>query len=130
MNERLNDVLQQLTGELPGCLHTSVIDAATGLALVEASQAGTVNADGAAAFHADLYRMSRKVLNRLPVGNEPREMVLRGDEATVASIPVGSTGYIWLVITEPDTTVGLIQAMMRKHVSRIQQGVGTLVETG
>lgn len=127
MSESLNDMLQQLTDELPGFLHTSVIDADTGLALVANSETDSVNAAGADAFHADLYRMSRQALEQLPVGDEPRQFVMRSDEATFVSAPVSSTGYIWMVVTRPDTTVGFVQAMIRKHLSRIEEGITQLV---
>lgn len=123
----LHEVLEQLAGDLPECLHTSVIDANTGLALLSISEIEARDAEAADAFHADLYRRGGDTAAELS-GGRPREFVLRSQEATFVSTPVATTGYIWLVVTGPDTTVGFIQAMMRKHLARIEQGVLDLTD--
>ncbi len=127
MSESLTDMLDKFTDDLSGCMHASVVDVSTGLALVAKSNSTEVSGEGTDAFHADLYRMSQKLLADLPMGDEPREIVMRSQQATFVSTPLESTGYILLVVTGADTTVGFIQAMMRKHASRIEEGVGALV---
>lgn len=127
MSRTLHDLLQKMIGELPGCLHTSVIDEQTGLALAAVSDTDELDAAGADAFHNDLYRMTRSALEALPVEKEPQEIVLRGKQATFVSKPIGATGYIWLVVTEKETTVGFVQAMMRKHVDAAEDSLAALV---
>lgn len=127
MSQTLDEMLRGVTGDLPGCLHTSVIDAQTGLALVSVSDTDGQKAAGADAFLNDLYRLGEDVVDALPASDELHEIILRSDEATLVSVPVEQTGYIWLVAVEPETTVGFVQAMMRKHVERIEEGLGALV---
>ena len=128
MSVTLNDTLAELSGKMPGCLHTSVIDSTTGLALAASSASDPISSAGADAFHSDLYRLSESVLKGIPTAQKPRELVLTSQEATFVSVPVEETGYLWLVVAGRDTTVGFIQALMRKHISRIEEGLRTLVE--
>ncbi len=125
MSETLDQILDEISGDLQGCLHTSVIDGATGLALAASSRSdGSAGAD---AFHNDLYRLGRQAVDALPGDRQLEEVVLTSQKATFVSVPVDETGYIWLVVAEGATTVGFIQAMMRKHVGRIEDGLAPLV---
>lgn len=127
MSATLQDMLEELSGKLSGCLHTSVIDSSTGLALAACSDSDPLDSAGADAFHSDLYRLSEAVIDGIPTAEKPRELVLTSQEATFVSVPVEETGFLWLVVADRDTTVGFIQALMRKHVSRIEEGLRTLV---
>lgn len=127
MSVSLHNLLNELAGELPGCLHTSVVDTRTGLSLAASSRTDPMNAAGADAFHTDLYRLGRQAAHDLSRADEVEEMVLTSEEAVFLSTPVETTGYLWLVVTEPDSTVGFTQAMMRKHLGRIEASLRELV---
>lgn len=127
MSATLHEMLEEISGKMPGCLHTSVIDSATGLALAACSDSDPLDGAGADAFHSDLYRLSEAVIEGIPTAGEPRELVLTSKEATFVSVPVEETGYMWLVVAGRDTTVGFIQALMRKYVARIEEGLQALV---
>ena len=123
----LNATLQQLADQLPGCLHTSIIDGATGMALVSISSVDPLDAAGTDAYHNDLYRLARSLLEESPVDAGVQEVVITSSEGQFVSIPAAETGYLWLVVTRRDTTLGFIQAMMRKHVEGISHQVQSLV---
>lgn len=128
MSASLDELLDEVTAGLPGCLHTSVVAADTGLSLAGASVDDSINAAGADAYHSDLYRLAGSVLEALPADQKrPAEIVLSSGRARFVSRPLNDGGYIWLVVTEADTTVGLIQAMMRKHVDRLQEALAGLM---
>lgn len=127
MSVTLHELLEELAGHLPGCLHTSIIDVQTGLSLAASSKADPMNAAGADAFHTDLYRLGRQAAEQFSKPGGVEEMVLSSEEAIFVSTPVGDTGFLWLVVTKPDSTVGFTQAMMRKHSARIGQSLGELV---
>lgn len=127
MSESLDQVLDELSGGLQGCLHTSVIDGETGLALASATRSEGLEAAGADAFHNDLYRLGRDALGALPSRERLEEVVVTSQKATFVSVPVDNTGYVWLVVADSDTTVGFVQAMMRKHVERIEECLAPLV---
>lgn len=128
MDASLQDTLKKLAGQLPGCLHTSVIDGTTGLALAASSEVDALDAAGADAFHSDLYRLGRQAAHALPGADAIEEIVITSGEATCVSIPVEETGYLWLVVTKRDSTVGFIQALMRKYVFRIEESLRSLVD--
>ncbi len=127
MSLPLHKLLEELAGELPGCFHTSVIDARTGLSLASNSQGDPINAAGTDAFHTDLYRLGREAAGQLSKAKDVQEMVLTSREAVYLSTPVEETGFLWLVVTEPDSTVGFTQAMMRKHLGRVHESLQALV---
>ncbi len=128
MNASLHEMLKQLAGQLPGCLHTSIIDGETGMALASASEADELDAAGADAFHTDLYRLGRQAVDALPATDDVEQIVITSDKATCVSLPVQKTGYLWLVIAHRDATVGFIQALMRKHVGRIEDSLQALLD--
>ena len=127
MSVSLHNLLEELAGQLPGCLHTSIIDAQTGLSLAASSETEPMNAAGTDAFHTDLYRLGRQVAGQVSEEGEVEEMVLSSHRAVFVSTPVKGNGFLWLVVTEPDATVGFTQAMMRKHVARVEESLGELV---
>lgn len=127
MSVSLHNLLDELAGELPGCLHTSVIDARTGLSLAASSETDPMNAAGADAFHTDLYRLGSQAASTLSGAEEVEEMVLTSEQGIYLSTPVEETGYLWLVVTEPDATVGFTQAMMRKYLEKVEQSLRELV---
>lgn len=121
MGATLHELLQELSDQVPGCRHTSVIDSRTGLALAAESDTDPLDAAGADAFHSDLYRLSAAVLEGTPLAGQTEEVVLDSEDATFVSAPIGETGYLWLVVTERATTVGFVQALMRKYSSRLEE---------
>lgn len=127
MSVTLHELLEELAAEFPDCLHTSVIDADTGLSLAANSETDPVDAAGADAFHTDLYRLGRNAARELAEPADVEEMVLSSREATFVSTPVADTGYLWLIVTKADATVGFTQAMMRKHMGRIEDSLGELL---
>lgn len=127
MSVTLHELLEELAGHLPGCLHTSIIDVQTGLSLATSSAVDPMNAAGADAFHTDLYRLGRQVAEQFSTADGVEEMVLSSEEAIFVSTPVEETGFLWLVVTKPDSTVGFTQVMMRKHARRVGQSLGELL---
>lgn len=127
MTTDLNATLSVLAEQLPGCLHTSIIDSSTGMALLAVSGVDALDAAGTDAYHNDLYRLARTVLLESPVDEGIQEIVLTSGQAQFVSMPVAQTGYLWLVVTSRDATLGFVQALMRKHVDGICQGVQALV---
>ena len=129
MTASLSDMLQDMVDQLPGCLHTSVIDGNTGLSLVSVSdEVDALDAAGTDAYHNDLYRLSKSTLEGSPLTDEVSEVIMTSRQARFVSVPVGDSGYLWLVVTRRDATVGFIQAMMRKHVEKIGEGLSALVD--
>ena len=127
MSTSLHEILHEMAGEFPGCVHTSIVDSDTGLALAAASETDPLDSAGADAFQSDLYRLSRKALQELPSEGQPREIVLTSKQAIFLSVPVETTGYLWLVVVRRGTTIGYLQALVRKHASRVEDGVRALV---
>ncbi|RAL25432.1 hypothetical protein DL240_04270 [Lujinxingia litoralis] len=128
MTSSLYDLLNEITGELPGCLHTSVIDRETGLSLASVSQGDPLETAGADAFHSDLFRTTGVLLEGLPLGNEADSLVLSSQRATFVSVPLAEMNYLWLVVTERRMTVGFTQALMRKHQGRLETSVRELLQ--
>ncbi len=127
MGATLHEMLQNLSGEVPGCRHTSVIDSRTGIALAASSKTDPLDSAGADAFHSDLYRLSGSILEGTPLAGQTEEIVLNSGSSTFVSVPIADTGYLWLVVTERDTTVGFVQALMRKHLTKIQEGLSPFI---
>lgn len=127
MSSTLYELLTEITTELPGWLHTSVVDRETGMSLASLSQGDPLEAAGADAFHSDLYRMTTALLEGLPLGEQADSMVLSSQRATFVSVPMAEMNYLWLVVTERRMTVGFTQALMRKHQARIEESVRALL---
>lgn len=127
MDDTLQELLVRLAERLPGCLHTSVIDEETGLALASVTETDPLDAAGVDAFHNDLYRLAREAVVKVPGSSTTEGMVISGKEAAFISSPVASTGYLWLVVTSPDATVGFTQAMMRKHLTAVEESLEELL---
>src|SRR6056297_1414419 len=115
MASTLFDMLQDFSGKVPGCLHTSVVEQETGLALASISESDPLDAAGADAYHSDLYRLTGLALEGTPLSQNVEGIVLSSEDATFVSVPVEDTGYLWLVVTRRETTVGFTQAIMRKR---------------
>lgn len=128
MTTSLNDMLQDLVDQLPGCLHTSVIDGQTGLAMASVSGVDSLDGAGTDAYHNDLYRLSHSALEGTPISGEVNEIVLTSGDATYVSRPIEKTGYLWLVVTDRDTTVGFVQALMRKQIQKIEESLQVFVD--
>lgn len=125
MASSLIEVLKKFAEKLPGCLHTSIVDRSSGLALAAISEGDPLRGAGADAFHSDLYRLSGDLIES--GGPEAAGIVLTSREGTFVSQPLGDSGFVWLVITERATTVGFTQAIMRKWHEEIQEGLQALV---
>lgn len=127
MAPTLFDIIQEVTAQVPGCLHTSVVDGATGLSLASVSDGDPLDAAGADAYHNDLYRLTELALEGLPLSGTAKGIVLTSRESTFISAPVEQTGYLWLVVTKRATAVGFTQAIMRKYVGRIEESLQALI---
>ncbi len=127
MEDTLQGLLERLASRLPGCLHTSVIDRETGLALASVSETDPLDAAGVDAYHNDLYRLAQEAVVKIPGSSQTQGMVISGKEAVFISNPVGRSGYLWLVVTDADATVGFTQAMMRKHLGAVTESVDELM---
>lgn len=127
MGTTLFEMLQELSEKLPGCLHTSVVDQETGLALASVSESDPIDAAGADAYHSDLYRLTSLALEGMPMSQDVEGIVLSSEVGTFVSVPVEDTGYLWLVVTRRDTTVGFTQAIMRKNLAGLGESLRGLV---
>lgn len=127
MGATLTELLENLAGDVPGCQHTSVIDGRTGLSLAAVSETDPLDSAGTDAFHSDLYRLSQSLMDGTSLAGGAEEIVLNSGDATFISIPVDDTGFLWLVVTDRETTVGFVQALMRKHVGAIEESLRDLV---
>ncbi len=126
MDASLHEILMELSGSLPGCLHSSVIDRETGLSLTTISSGDPLDGAGADAYHNDLYRLTEVALSGGELGG-PEGMVLTSAEARYVSIPLEGTNFLWLLVTRRETTVGFTQAIMRKHGPRVTESLKALL---
>lgn len=127
MSASLYDMLQHLVGQLPGCLHTSVIDGQTGLALASITAGDPLDGAGVDAYHSDLYRLTQVALEGLPIQDHPEGIVLLSEEANFVSTPLEDSNYHWLVVTKRETNVGFIQALMRKLSADLENSLSGLL---
>ena len=127
MATSLFELLERIAEQLPGCLHTSVVDRETGLALAAVSQGDPLDSAGADAYHSDLYRLSTFAAIGLPKSSQAEGIVLTGKRSVFVSLPLGETGFVWLVVTKRETTVGFTQAIMRKRGDEIAESLAVLV---
>ena len=123
----LFELLHRVSAALPGCLHTSVVDQETGLALAAVSEGDPLDSAGADAYHNDLYRLSVLAAEGLPKSSEAEAIILTGKKTVFVSQPLGETGFIWLVVTGRETTVGFTQAIMRKRAKTLVESLQALV---
>lgn len=127
MASSLFELLHQVSEQLPGCIHTSVVDLETGLALAAVSEGDPLDSAGADAFHSDLYRLSQTAAEDFSSGATPDGIVLTSGKSIFVSQPLEGTGFVWLVVTKRETTVGFTQAIMRKKSSQIAESLQALV---
>lgn len=126
MATSLFDLLQRFSEQLPGCVHTSIVDRESGMAIAAVSEGDPLDSAGADAFHSDLYRLSQEALSGT-VPNAPTGIVLTSKEVTFVSRPLDDSRFIWLVVTRRSTTVGFTQAIMRKKIDEVQAAIRALV---
>ena len=118
----LFESLHQFIRELPGCESTSVVSFESGLPLCAVTSDGS-EPSGAHAFHADLYRRIYGALSELQKDDSVDGVVIGSDCHQIVSQPIGKTGYFWHVVTHRTTTLGFVQAIMRKYGEGIENAV-------
>jgi hypothetical protein len=123
----LFDLLNQVGDEIPGLKLTSVVEIDSGMPLVSVGPTEPLAAQGADAYHSDLYRVVARAMEALDAPQRPESFVLRGESSVFISIPFPDLGYFWHVVTETDVTIGFTQALMRKHAHSIEEGLGELL---
>lgn len=123
----LFSILQDFSRQLPGCKVVSIVDLESGMQL--ASIAGSLGAQaaGADAFHSELYTRMDGLVQALGAPSGPQSVVLESEDATFVSERIAQTGYIWHVVTQSTTTLGFVQAIMRKYRPRVNESVLSLV---
>lgn len=127
MSASLYDMLEHVNGQLPGCLHMSVIDGETGLALASITTGDLLDGAGVDAYHSDLYRLTGASLDNLPIRAYPEGIALVSEQANFVSTPLESSGYLWLVVTRRETNIGFIQALMRRFGADLEQSLRDLL---
>lgn len=124
----LFELLHHVTREIPECVHTSVIDRDSGMAL--ASVSPLVSSDAAAAsdaYQSDILRALEQAQEALEIQSGVESMMLVSQTNVFIAIPLSQGQHIWHVVTSINTTVGFTQAIMRKHRAALQQSMMTIV---
>ena len=77
MSQSIFEILQQVTGSIPGCAFTSIVDASTGMSLasVPGPQQTEGSPEAADAYHSDLYRLVSRALEALESQQSLRGLV-------------------------------------------------------
>jgi hypothetical protein len=121
------ELLNTVAAEIPGCIATSVVDIETGLSLACVTRSNSLAAEGADAFHCDVYRSLQRAASALEGQQHPEAVVIMSQRAAFISLPFGGTPYFWHVITPLDTTIGFTQALMRKYYHQIDHALRILI---
>lgn len=109
----LVESLETIKNELPNCLSVSVVELAQGIPLL--STEGLENGQGADAFHAQLYEMTREGLREMGAANEIQSIVIESRLMNFVSSPIGNTGYFIHLVVKRKTTLGFVHAILRKY---------------
>ena len=123
----LIELLDKVRDELPGCELMSVVSFDSGLSLAASSAAAPNDSAAADAFGSEVYRLARSALGESGLSSDIDDVVIQGRARTLVSTPLGDTGYFWHISTRADTTLGFTQAVMRKYLGEIVEGVNALV---
>ena len=123
----LFSVLEDISAQLPGCKMASIVDLESGMQLACVADGKATSAAGADAFKSELYRKVDELVPLLNAQGSLESVVLESEATTFVSEPVGETGYFWHVATDANTTLGFVQAIMRKFRGRVLESVNTLV---
>lgn len=119
-------LLKDVRDDLPGCKLASIVDLESGMELAAVSEFDSRRTEGTDAFLSDLYRVMRTSIPAFNLDGSVEAVVLDADETTFVSEPIGDTNYFWHVATAHETTLGFVQAIMRKYRDRIEEGVREL----
>ncbi|MGM0556240.1 MAG: hypothetical protein ACQEVA_07660 [Myxococcota bacterium] len=122
----LFNLLKEVRDDLPGCKLASIVDLESGMELAAVSEYESHLTEGTDAFLSDLYRVMRTAMPSFKLEGDVEAVVLDADETTFVSEPIGETNYFWHVATDHATTLGFVQAIMRKYRDRIAEGVREL----
>lgn len=116
MSSTIFELLHRVASDIPGCLHTSVVDIESGMSLAAVSLGqDSLSAAGADAYQSDLFRLIEQASEGLESNGAPESVVIIGESAVFISSPFPHTTYFWHVVTSIDTTIGFTQAIMRKY---------------
>lgn len=116
MSSTIFELLHRVAHDIPGCLHTSVVDIESGMSLAAISPGqDNLGAAGADAYQSDLFRQIRQASEGLQSKRLPESVVIIGEMSIFISSPFPQTTYFWHVVTSIDTTIGFTQAIMRKY---------------
>ena len=109
----LHHLLTKLAERVPGCVATSVVGMDDGLPLLSIGDIDTAAPD---AFHSELFRRTEQALVDLGATvSNVKGSVLEASEHVFIASPIGDTNFFWHVVVERGTTLGFVQAMMRKN---------------
>lgn len=121
------ELLSAIAAEIPGCVATSIVDIESGMSLASISGADPLAAEGADAFHCDVYRSLQRAASALEGNQHAEAVVIMSQQAVFISLPFGGTPYFWHVVTPLDTTIGFTQALMRKYYHQVDSTVRSLM---
>lgn len=122
----LFSLLKEVREDLPGCKLASIVDFESGMELAAVSDFESHRTEGTDAFLSDLYRVMISAMPAFNLEGDVEAVVLDADETTFVSEPINGTDYFWHVATDHETTLGFVQAIMRKYRDRIEDGVREL----
>ncbi len=120
----LENTLQLISKELPGFVSLSVVNVAQGLPLVSASNLDSN--PGADAFHASLYGMLNRGLSEMGAKQKIQSVVIDSENVQFFSTQLGDTGYFVHLISEKNTTLGFVHAVIRKYEQRLIEEITKL----
>jgi predicted regulator of Ras-like GTPase activity (Roadblock/LC7/MglB family) len=121
------ELLSVIAAEIPGCIATSIVDIESGMSLASIAGNDPLAAEGADAFHCDVYRSLQRAASSLEGNQHAEAVVIMSQHAVFISLPFGGTPYFWHVVTPLDTTIGFTQALMRKYYHQVDHTVRTLM---
>jgi predicted regulator of Ras-like GTPase activity (Roadblock/LC7/MglB family) len=119
-------LLKEVRNDLPGCKLASIVDLESGMELAAVSEFQGHRTEGTDAFLSDLYRVMHSAMPSFNLEGDVQAVVLDADKTTFVSEPIAETNYFWHVATDHETTLGFVQAIMRKYRERIEEGVREL----
>lgn len=122
------EILKQVAQNIPGCIHTSVVDIDSGMSLAAVSPGHeALGAAGADAYQSDMFRFIQKANNALDAPQATESIVLIGESSVFIATPFHGTAYFWHVVTSIETTIGFTQAIMRKYQQPLEESMAKIL---
>ena len=128
MSATIFEILHRVAQDIPGCLHTSVVDLDSGMSLAAVSPGqDSLTAAGGDAYQSDMFRLIGQAAEGLKSSPVPESVVLIGERSIFISSPFPQTSFFWHVVTSIDTTIGFTQAIMRKYQQPLVESISSVL---